>query len=791
MIYQKKPFLLLLIIGIVLFSCNQKEGRITTDGPEIISFKVLPFELSDVKLLEGPFNHATELNIQSLLNYEPDRFLAKFRSEAGLESKAEHYHGWEDNTIAGHSLGHYLSACALMYQTTGDKRFLDRVNYIVDELDECQLADGHGYIGAFPDGKRILEEEVAKGDIRAQGFDLNGIWVPFYTEHKVMAGLFEAYDLCGNKKALEINKRFADWLYTIVSGPDEEKIQKMLHCEHGGMNEALAELYGKTGNEKYLKMSRIFHHKAILDPLSKGIDILPGKHGNTQIPKLVGLARRYELTGDTTDRKTAEFFWKTVVEHHSYVTGGHGNHEYFGPEDTLRNRLSNETTETCNVYNMLKLSRHLFEWEASPVVADFYERALFNHILSSQNPNDGRVIYNLSLEMGGHKEYQDPMGFTCCVGTGMENHSKYGRNIFFHNNDELYISQFIAAELTWREKGVKIRQETKFPDEQTSGIKFSCEKPVKLTLQIRYPKWATNGMNISVNGKSQKVKEKPGSFVGITRNWKDGDEVKISIPFTLRLETMPDDTNRIAVFYGPLVLAGDLGPEDAETCYDPMFVPVIMTETRDPNQWLRPIKEAVNTFKTTNVGRPRDFTLKPFYATHSRSYSVYFDMFSENGWKEYQQEYLKKLEEKKKLEAATIDFFQPGEMQPERDHRFQDSKSWIGENKNRKFREVERGGWFTCEMKVNRNEPTTLVVEYWGGYTGSKTFDILVDGTKIATENISNKKPGQFIDVTYKIPGKLLSGKNKITVKFLPHEGHRAGPVFGVRTVKKDNEIIL
>ncbi len=217
----------------------------------------------------------------------------------------------------------------------------------------------------------------------------------------------------------------------VVSGLTDEQVQKMLHCEHGGINESLAELYGKTGNEKYLKMSRIFHHKAILDPLSKGIDILPGKHGNTQIPKLVGLARRYELTGDTTDRKTAEFFWKTVVTHHSYVTGGHGNHEYFGPEDSLRNRLSNETTETCNVYNMLKLSRHLFEWEASPVVADYYERALFNHILSSQNPNDGRVIYNLSLEMGGHKEYQDPMWFTCCVGTGMENHSKYGRNIFF------------------------------------------------------------------------------------------------------------------------------------------------------------------------------------------------------------------------------------------------------------------------------------------------------------------------------------------------------------------------
>jgi uncharacterized protein len=444
-----KPTIITILLVTLIFSCKHDTPRVITGGPEVVSFRALPFEIKDVQLLDGPFKHATELNIQSLLNYEPDRLLSKFRTEAGLKPKAEAYSGWEAMTIAGHSLGHYLSACALMYQTTGDQRFLERVNYIVAELDTCQMADNTGYIGAFPNGKKILEDEVAKGNIRAQGFDLNGIWVPYYTQHKVMAGLIDAYDLCGNQKALEINRKFADWLYTIISPLNEEQIQKMLHCEHGGINESLAELYAKTGDEKYLGMSRIFHHKAILGPLAEGVDILPGKHANTQIPKLVGLARRYELTADSTDRKTAEFFWDRVVHHHSYVTGGHCNHEYFGPPDTLRNRLSNETTETCNVYNMLKLSEHLFEWEASPIVADFYERALFNHILSSQHPETGRVIYNLSLEMGGHKEYQDPEWFTCCVGSGMENHSKYGKNIFYHNNEELYVSQFIGAELHW------------------------------------------------------------------------------------------------------------------------------------------------------------------------------------------------------------------------------------------------------------------------------------------------------------------------------------------------------
>lgn len=750
----------------------------------MVSFKVLPFKLSDVTLLDGPFKHATDLNVKILLNYEPDRFLAKFRSEAGLEPKAEHYKGWEANTIAGHSLGHYLSACALMYQTSGDERFLQRVNYIVDELDVCQQADGDGYIGAFPNGKRILEEEVARGDIRSQGFNLNGIWVPFYTQHKVMAGLFDAYDFCGNEKALQINIRFANWLETIVDELSDEEIQKMLHCEHGGINESLAELYAKTGNEKYLNMSRVFHHKAILEPLFEGIDILSGKHGNTQIPKLIGLARLYELTGNEKDRKTAEFFWKTLVDHHSYVTGGNGNHEYFGPPDTLRNRLSNETTETCNVYNMLKLSQHLFQWETSPVVADFYERALFNQILSSQHPDDGRVIYNLSLEMGGHKEYQDPEGFTCCVGTGMENHSKYGRNIFYYNTNELFVSQFIASEVDWKEKNMRVTQLTQFPEEQGTTLKINCEDPVKLTLKIRYPSWALDGITVKLNGKARKIKNQPGSFVELTKKWESGDVVELTFPFSLRLETMPDDSNRVAIFHGPVLLAGDLGAEDDPEAYDPMYVPVLLTEDRNPKNWLTPVQEQPNTFQSARVGQPRDVIFKPFYKTHDRRYSVYFDMFDNESWKKHQAEYQRKLEQKKKLEKATIDFFQPGEMQPERNHNFRDENTCVGEHKNRKFREADRGGWFSCEMKINKNEPAKLVVEYWGGYTGDKTFDIIVEDQIITTENISNKKPGEFIDVIYPIPDNLLTGKEKITVKFLPHEGHRAGPVYGLRTIK-------
>jgi uncharacterized protein len=783
--FKRKFFLFASLFIVLAFSCdNYQEKRIKTNGREVVDFSVLPFELTDIKLLDGPFKHATDLNIQSLLNYEPDRLLAKFRKEAGLKPKAEHYGGWEDNTIAGHSLGHYLSAISLMYQTTGNEDFLKRVNYIVDELDECQKADGEGYIGAFPDGKRILEEEVAKGNIRSEGFNLNGIWVPFYTEHKVMDGLYHAYKCCGNEKALQINIHFADWLATIVKNLNDEQIQKMLRCEHGGINEALAELYAVTGNQKYMDLSKVFHHKAILDSLSHGVDILPGKHANTQIPKLIGLARRYELTGSESDRKAAEFFWDRVVHHHSYVTGGNGNHEYFGPEDSLNERLSDETTESCNVHNMLKLSEHLFEWNASPAVADYYERALFNHILSSQNPVDGRVIYNLSLEMGGHKEYQDPYWFTCCVGTGMENHSKYGKNIFYHNNDALYISQFIAAELNWKDKVVKVIQNTQYPEDQGTTISFECVKPVKFTLKVRYPYWATNGISVTLNGKAKKVDVQPGSFIAIENKWRNGDKVEIKFPFSLRLETMPDNKNRVAVMYGPLVLAGDLGPEMGNDSQNPMYVPIFMTKDINPENWISKVAGEVNTFKTHDIGRPRDVVLKPFYKFHDRDYSVYWDMYNAEEWKTYQTEYEAEQIKKKELEAKTIDLFRIGEMQPERDHHFDGEKTWAWELKSKKFREVDRDGWMSFKMKVTKGKPVALVLEYWGGFSGSKTFDIMVEGKVIATENISKISKSKFVDISYDIPDNLLKNKDFINVKIVPQKGHRAGPVFSVRTIK-------
>ncbi|MEQ8303366.1 MAG: glycoside hydrolase family 127 protein [Cyclobacteriaceae bacterium] len=764
-------------ICFLMCACQQESQKTSV-------YRAESFSLSDVTLLEGPFKHATELNRKVLLNYEPDRLLAKFRIEAGLEPKAEHYHGWEDNTIAGQSLGHYLSAMALMYQTTGEEEFRKRALYIVEELKACQRAHGDGYIGAIPNGKSIFVDQVAKGDIRSQGFDLNGLWSPFYNYHKMMAGLRDAYQLLEIEDALQIEAAFADWVATVVDPLSEEQVQKMLECEFGGMNEVLADLYGDTGNEKYLKLSRKFYHKAVLDSLANGVDVLGGLHANTQIPKFIGMSRDYELTKSEKARQTASFFWDRVVNHHSYVTGGNGNHEYFGAPDQLRNRLSDGTTETCNVYNMLKLTNHVFQWEPTVEAADFYERALFNHILSSQHPENGKVIYNVSLEMGGNKYFQDYYAFTCCVDSGMETHAKYGGSIYFHNEEELYVTQFIASELLWEEKGLQLTQSTGFPKEQKTNLSFWLKNPTQLALVLRHPYWATEGVEVEINDEAFTASSSPGSFIRIHRQWEDGDQVSFSFPFSLRLEAMPDDENRVAFMYGPLVLAGELGPKDDPLATNPDYVPILLTENRDPAAWTAPTGN-VNEFKVTGVSQPRDFVLRPFYEIYDHTYSVYWDIFNEERWQNYKDSFQAERERRKKLEAVTYDYVQPGEMQPERDHNFKGDSVYIETMKDRKARVANRGGWFSFDMKVMTGQPMALVVEYWGGYTGGKTFDILVNDVKIATENISGKKDGEFIEVRYNIPEELTLSANLITVKFIGHVGHRTGPVFGIRTIKR------
>ncbi len=758
---------------------GQPRVKITPAAPP----KAQPFYLHDVRLLDGPFKAGQDIGANYLLSLEPDRLLSNFRKEAGLPTKVEQYGGWEMRGVSGHTLGHYLSACAMAWASTGDQKFLDRVNHIVDELAACQQANGDGYVAAIPGGKKAYAE-VAAGNIRSAGFDLNGVWVPNYTMHKVLAGLRDAYRLGGNQKALEVSKGLAGWFEKNLSGLNEEQMQKILAAEHGGMNEVFADLYADTGDARYLALSRRFHHKAILDPLALGDDILPGKHANTQIPKIIGLATRYELTGDVSDRAAAQFFWDRVVHHHSYVTGGHCEGEHFGPPDKLNDRLTPVTTETCNVYNMLKLTEHVFGWNPNADAADFYERALLNHIRGSQHP-DGRVIYNVSLKPGFHKEYQPLTNdFTCCMGTGMENHVKYGEGIYFHDDSGIWVNLFIASALNWKSRNVRLRQQTQWPDGDHSTITVTCPQPKEFTLRIRHPFWADT-LTVKVNGQLVSDSTSPSSYCQIKRTWKSGDQVEVTFPMALRTEAMPDNPNRIAVFYGPTLLAADLGAVENPRANQPGFVPVLLTDGRPVGDWVKPISLAEEKFQTVNVGKPHEVELVPFHRLHDRRYTVYLDRFTAGDWAIKQAEFQAEEQGARELEARTVDVFRPGEMQPERDHNVQGEKSDPVEAMGRKLRHAYDGGWFSFEMKVDSAKRNELVCTWWGNESGERNFDILVDGTKIASQKLTNKKTGQFWDATYPIPAELTKGKDKVTIKLQAQAGNFAGGLFGSRMLKQ------
>ncbi|MCC6142214.1 MAG: glycoside hydrolase family 127 protein, partial [Candidatus Hydrogenedentes bacterium] len=547
-------------------------------------FAIGPTHLGQVRLLDGPFKEAQDRDIAYLLELEPDRLLHSFRTEAGLDPKGEVYGGWEQQGVAGHSLGHYLSACSLGYAATGNEALKRRVDYIVKELAECQAAHGDGYVAAIPKGREAFAK-LSRGELQVEPFNLNGIWVPWYTLHKLLAGLLDAHLYTGNEQALEIATDLGDWAIEITKNLGDDQFQAMLACEHGGMNESLAELYGRTGDERFLDLSYRFHHKAVLDPLAAGEDCLPGLHANTQIPKIIGLARRYELDGGSKDRITAEFFWDRVVQHHLYAMGGHSDDEHFGPPDQLSERLGEKTAETCNTYNMIKLTRHLWDWFPIVEKADFYERALYNHILASQNPEDGMVCYYMPLKPGHFKTYSTPFdSFWCCTGTGMENHVRYGEFIYATRPEGLYVNLYIPSELNWQCRDATVRIETTFPESEEITLHFAAKKPQTFTLYLRIPGWAANLPEVTLNGEKLNAVAAPGSYLTISREWREGDTITLRLPMALRTEPMPDNPSRIAFAYGPLILAADLGPIEGKA----PEVPVLLADPPLPEDRLTP-----------------------------------------------------------------------------------------------------------------------------------------------------------------------------------------------------------
>jgi DUF1680 family protein len=740
-----------------------------------------PFPLSDVHLTGGPFAAAEKACAAYLLTVNPDRLLHSFRIHSGLKAKAPIYGGWENSGLAGHSLGHYLTACSQEFASSGDVRYRDKVAYIVSELVECQKSRPDGYLAAMPDGDRMWAE-VKRGEIRSKGFDLNGLWSPWYTHHKVLAGLLDAYTLTGNQDALKVAEKFADWAIEETRGLSADQWQQMLGTEYGGMNDVLAELFRLTNQAKYLDLSRKFYDRRVLEPLSKGQDDLAGKHSNTQIPKIVGLATLFEVSGDLGDRKTAEFFWDSVVRHHTYAIGGNSNHEYLGPSDKLSDALSTNTCESCNTYNMLKLTRHLFEWEPSVEYADFYERAHLNHMLASQDPESGMMTYFMPLSSASHRDYSDPENnWTCCHGSGMETHTKHADSVYFHSGTEkLYVTQFIPTALNWRENGVEVRQTSEFPRDGAVRLDISAARPKRFALLIRHPGWA-DAFDVRVNGRMAVRSAKPGAFASVDRTWKTGDRVEFVLPLRLRTEAMPDNPKRIALLYGPLVLAADLGANSGPL----PRTPVLVTGDRPIGEWLVRAPGKDLAFQTKGIARPAELTFRPFFELHHNRYATYFDEFSEAQWQIAEADYRAEEARQRDLEARSVDVMRIGQMQPERDHNLRSEKTDVRSANGRGFRTPLDGGWMEFEMKADAVQPVDLVITYWGNERMRPDFDLLVDGQKLASENLAGRPMNQFFDITYSVPEALTKGKTKVVVRIQPLEHKTGGSMAGARIVRR------
>ncbi|HVH69222.1 MAG TPA: beta-L-arabinofuranosidase domain-containing protein [Gemmatimonadales bacterium] len=589
-----------------------------------------PFDLERVRLRPGPFLDALQVNRRFLLAQDPDRLLHMFRVTAGLPSNAQPLGGWEapENELRGHYPGHYLSALARMSATLRDAELRARGDRLVAALAACQERLGNGYLSAFPEE---FFDRLRDG---------TPVWAPFYTLHKIMAGLLDMHVLGGNAQALDVLKGMARWTGRWAQPLGDEHMARVLEREYGGMNELLYNLSAVTGDASYSRLAHRFDHERFFAPLALGRDELKGLHANTNIPKVIGAARRYELTGEPRDRRIAEYFWREVTTERAYCTGGTSNGEGWNTDPgVLSSELSGYTQEDCTTYNMLKLTRHVFGWTADSVCADYYERALFNGILGSQHPRDGEKLYYVNLAAGLWKLFGTPgQDYWCCTGTMSEAFSQLGDGIYFHDDSGVYVNLFIASELDWAERGVRLVQETRFPEAEGTTLRVQTAKPLRFALRVRVPHWATRGGMATLNGHVLDGFAGPGGYYVLDRTWRTGDTVGITLPMTLHLCAMPDDTTLQAVMYGPLVLVGRLGTEGltpdvlraeptkprAVPQYkaEPIPAPELRAHDPDPNAWIKRAPGGILEFRT--VGQSRDVSLVPLHTIFDERYAVYW-----------------------------------------------------------------------------------------------------------------------------------------------------------------------
>lgn len=765
------------------------------------------FPLGDITLLDGPLKHARDLNVQVLLKYDCDRMLAPYRKEAGLQPRKPSYPNWDG--LDGHVGGHYLSALAIN-AATGNEECRKRMEYMISELQLVLDANNqrpeawcHNYIGGVPNSAKMWTA-FSKGDFGPYF----GTWAPFYNIHKMYAGLRDAWLYCGNEQAKNLFLKFCDWAVDITRDLNDEQMEKMLGNEHGGMNEVLADAYAITGEQKYLDCARRFSHRMLLVPLENGKDSLDNMHANTQIPKVIGYQRIAELAHDVQYHNASEYFWEIVTRQRSLALGGNSRREHFPTKENCIDYINDiDGPESCNTYNMLKLTEDLNRVKPNGMYGDFYETAMFNHILSAQHPQHGGYVYFTSARPRHYRNYSAPNeAMWCCVGTGMEDHGKYGQFVWTHDkgvkaeDDALYMNLFVASELNWKDRKMVIRQQTAFPYAETSVVEVAKGKGTFI-LKVRKPSWCENFTVKGVGFDADSYEE--NGFVCIKRKWKKGDQVKISMPMHAYIKPMINVPQYVAIMYGPILLGMKTGTEDMRGLIadDSRFgqyaggkklaldeAPILLPKHLDDiAKNLKPVPGKPLHFKlATHMENTIDGELQPFFEIHDSRYMMYWLALGENDYKAYMQKLADEEKARQALEARTVDKVNPGEQQPETDHRMETDDSNKGNTEGIFFRDAKDGHYFSYLMQTKGETNLSLQLKFWGqDEWRTSEFDIYVNDKLLCSVNNSHRwRTTQFKTVDYAIPSEFVKGKKEIRVKFVAHKGKQVGQIYGVRLVK-------
>ncbi len=779
------------IFSFLLFSCN---NSIKTTEP--YSGPVNLFGLDHVELLESPFQQAMITDKDYILELDPDRFLAPFRKQAGLEPNAKGYPNWEATGLSGHVGGHYLTALAQMYAATGDIEMKKRLDYMIDELAFIQETHGNGYVGGVEDGNRIWAE-IRDGNIRALPFNLNGGWVPLYNIHKTYAGLRDAFLVGGNEKAKTVLVKLTDWMIDLTSELSDEQMQEMLKSEPGGLNEVFADVAAITGEAKYITLAKRFSHRFMLDAMMNQQDVLTGMHGNTQMPKVIGFKRISDIDENTDWTPAVNYFWDNVVDYRTVSIGGNSVREHFNPVDNYSSMMQTvQGPETCNTYNMLRLTEMMYATAPTAKQVEYYERALYNHILSTQHP-DGGFVYFTPMRPRHYRVYSQPeTSFWCCIGSGIENHGKYGRMIYAKAENELFVNLFIPSVVSWEEQGIKITQETRFPEADQSTITFSMDSPSAFGVNLRYPSWAQD-MTVALNGKKIKVNAEPGEFFRIEHNWQDGDQLTLSIPKKIYVEQLPDGSDWYSILYGPLVMSQVTSHEELHGLWaDDARMAHIADGPRYPADQAPKLivshpDEITANIEVTPEGEllykgkvhPEsysEFTLTPFYNVHEARYMLYWQAMDQEKLDDRLAGMISQEEEMRRLDALTIDQVAPGEQQPEVEHDFRGENTNSGTNDDRLWRDAT--GWFSYVLKSGDKSEKVLRLTYFNGDAGRK-FRILINGKVLENVEIPENDEA-FFDVDYQVPISYLAETGQITLRFEAEEGSTAGGIYDIRLME-------